>query len=44
MRTGNTLKIITIILIVLALMSATAFACVGKPEVDAGTSTETYQD
>jgi hypothetical protein len=31
MRTEHTIKIITIALVVLALMSATAFAYVGKP-------------
>jgi hypothetical protein len=34
MGTGNTLKIITITLLVVALMSATAFAAVGKPSVE----------
>jgi len=42
MRTGNTLKIITITLIVLALMSATAFAYVGKPTVESEVSSVTY--
>lgn len=33
MRTGDTLKIITVVLLVVALMSATVFASVGKPPV-----------
>lgn len=40
MRTGITLKIITIVLIALALMSATAFAYVGKPAAATGISFE----
>lgn len=44
MRTGITLKIITITLIVLALMSATAFAYVGKPAVESEVSVEDYQE
>jgi hypothetical protein len=34
MRTGSPLKMITLILVVLALMSATAFAFAGKPPAD----------
>jgi len=44
MRTDNTLKIITITLIVLALMSATAFAYVGKPAVKSEVPAVTYQE
>jgi hypothetical protein len=33
MRTRDTLKIITVALLVIALMSATVFASVGKPSV-----------
>ncbi|MDD3168320.1 MAG: hypothetical protein PHC91_02500 [Eubacteriales bacterium] len=44
MRTGDTLKIITITLIVLALMSATAFAYVGKPAMEAEGSAIVYQE
>lgn len=44
MRTGNTLKIITITLVVLALMSATAFAYVGKPAVESEGSAIGYQE
>ena len=39
MRTGNTLKIITVTLLVIALMSATVFAAVGKPPVDSEIAT-----
>lgn len=39
MRTGNTLKIITVTLLVIALMSVTVFAAVGKPPVDSEIST-----
>jgi len=38
MRTGNTIKIITITLVIIALMSATAFAYVGKPTVESEVS------
>jgi hypothetical protein len=34
MRTGNPLNAITLILVVLAFMSATAFAFAGKPPAD----------
>lgn len=44
MGTGITLKIITIVLVVLALMSATAFAYVGKPAVDSEVSYEAWQE
>lgn len=44
MRTGITLKIITITLIVLAFMSATAFAYVGTPAVESEVSGGTYQE
>jgi len=44
MKTGITLKIITITLIVLALMSATAFAYVGKPAAESEVSVEDYQE
>jgi hypothetical protein len=43
MGKGNTLKIITITLLVLALMSATAFAYVGKPSADSAVSDISYQ-
>ncbi|MBR0596896.1 hypothetical protein [Sinanaerobacter chloroacetimidivorans] len=33
MRTGNTLKIITFALLVIAFMSATAFAAVAQPSL-----------
>jgi flagellar basal body-associated protein FliL len=44
MRTEHTLKIITITLIVLALMSATAFAYVGKPAAGPEASLTVYQE
>ncbi len=44
MRTGITLKIITIVLVALALMSATAFAYVGKPAAETGVTFETWWD
>jgi|GEM_PF-2890737 len=44
MRSGNTLKIITAALIVLALMSATAFAAVGQPDEKNLLSEYTYSD
>jgi len=34
MRTGNTIKIITVALVIIALMSATAFAYVGTPAIE----------
>lgn len=34
MKTGNSLKIIIGVLIVVALMSATAFAATGQPKAD----------
>lgn len=34
MRKENTLKIITVTLLVIALMSVTVFATIGKPPVD----------
>ena len=44
MRTANTLKVITITLVVLALMSATAFAYVGKPATESEGSVIVYQE
>ena len=44
MRIGITLKIITITLVVLAFMSATAFAYVGKPVAESEVSIETSQE
>jgi hypothetical protein len=44
MRTEHTFKIITITLIVLALMSATAFAYVGKPAAVPEASFTSYQE
>jgi len=44
MRTANTLKIITITLVVLALMSATAFAYVGKPAAESEGSVVAFQE
>jgi len=42
MRTGNTIKIITITLVIIALMSATAFAYVGKPTIESEVSGHNY--
>ena len=44
MRTEHTFKIITITLIVLALMSATAFANVGKPAAGPEASYTVYPE
>lgn len=44
MRTEHTFKIITITLIVLALMSATAFAYVGNPAGGPEASFTSYQE
>lgn len=45
MKTGNTLKIITFALIVIALMSASAFAAVGQPNSEGeSVSGITYND
>jgi hypothetical protein len=44
MGTGTAWKVITITLIVLALMSATAFAYVGKPLADTAMPELSYQE
>ena len=44
MRAEHTFKIITITLIVLALMSATAFAYVGKPAAEPEASYTVYTE
>ena len=44
MGTGNTLKIITIALIVVALMSLTAFATYGEPLIESEVPTSSYQE
>ena len=44
MRTGIAWKVITITLVVLALMSATAFAYVGKPAIESKFPAVTFED
>ncbi|WP_419824577.1 hypothetical protein [Anoxybacterium hadale] len=44
MRSGIAMKVITVTLIILALMSATAFAAAGKPAAELGFSSFSYQD
>jgi len=44
MEKGTAWKVITTTLIVLALMSATAFAYVGKPTVESKMPALSYQD
>jgi hypothetical protein len=44
MEKGIAWKVITITLLVIALMSATAFAYVGKPDVESKLPALSYQD
>ncbi|MDF3000346.1 MAG: hypothetical protein K0Q48_465 [Bacillota bacterium] len=44
MRSGISMKVITVTLIILALMSATAFATVGKPTTELGFSVFSDQE